>query len=103
MIQLEKFDTEQYGSYIFLLTDICKRILVEISETPTAVDIDESDNNVDSDDNIINNLLSENQGMLDSGLFFMEVNFHDRLNFRNILEFQTCRGKVFFLLQPPTN
>ena len=84
MIQLEKFDTEQYGSYIFLLTDICKRILVEISETPTAVDIDESDNNIDSDDNIINNLLSENQGMLDSGLFFMEVNFHDRLIFRSL-------------------
>ena len=32
MLQLEKFDADLYGRYLFILTDICKRILVEVSD-----------------------------------------------------------------------
>jgi putative sterol carrier protein len=41
MLQLEKFDAEEYGRYIFILTDIFSRICVDISDTPTAYDIDD--------------------------------------------------------------
>ena len=32
MLQLEKFDADLYGRYLFILTDICKRIMVEVSD-----------------------------------------------------------------------
>jgi len=39
MLQLEKFDADLYGRYLFILTDICKRIMVEVSDRQDYMDI----------------------------------------------------------------